>query len=192
MKKFALIFNLPLVLQISTNNDSSMIFDSIQYVSLIICLLTSSIVMMLIPVILCYSMVTNFLNMRDYNIRIDTETCNQQNNSKYLKSICKKYHEFTSNFYKKLFALAAWNIFSVIYIIIGFESFSKGLREYFFFPFAIFQSLGINEIFDSIYKFQSNWLFMTTITILTFYFYFFGKYFGKYKAKNMFKKRGLI
>lgn len=189
MKKFAPIFNVSLVLQIFKYNDSTLILDSIEYVSLIVCLLTSSIIMMLIPVILCYSMVANFINMRDYYIRIDSEMCRQENNSNYLKSICKKYHKSTSSFYKKLFGLAAWNIFSLIYIVIGFDSFSNGLREYFYFPFAIFQSLSENKIVDSIYNYQSNWLFMTTITILTFYFYFFGKYFGRYIAKNMIKKK---
>jgi len=191
MEKFAPIFNVSLVLQIFNNNDESLMLNSIEYISLIVCLLTSSIVMMLIPVVLCYSMFDNYMNMKAYNSKIDAEIRHQENNSNYLTSICEKYHKATSNFYKNLFALAGWNIFSLIYIIKGFDSFSNGLREYFYFPFAMFQSLTENKIVNSIYEYQSNWLYMTTIAILTFYFYFFGNYFGKYIARNMIKKRGL-
>ena len=182
MERFAQIFE---------NNRLQLLFDSIEYIFLFICLAFASIIIMLIPVVLCYSMVDNFMGMINYKNKIDREMCCQENNFKYSKSICNKYVTYFSNFFKNFIALTAWNIFSLIYIIVGFDNFRNGLREYFYFPFAIFQSLGENVIINSIYKFQSNGLFMITITILTFSFYILGKYFGRYIAKNRIKKRGL-
>lgn len=191
MKKFTFIFNIPIVLQIIENSKPQFVFDFIEYISLLICLASASIVMMLIPIILCYSMVVNFIKISSYNNNINKEMCYQENNSKYLRHICNKYIRSSSIFFKNFMALAAWNIFSLIYIIFGFDSFSNGLSEYFYFPFAIFQSLSKNEIFNTIYKFQSNWSYMVTIIILTFYFYFLGKYIGRYVAKTKIKKKGL-
>lgn len=191
MKKFAIIFNMPLVLQIFENNKSQLVFDYIEYMFLVICFASASIVMIFIPVILCYSMVDNFIDMSGYNNKINKEMCCQEDNTKYLKSICYKYIKSSSNFFKNFIALAAWNVFSLIYIVFSFNSFSNGLREYFYFPFAIFQSLSKNEIFNSIYKFHSNWSFMISIIILTFSFSFLGKYIGRYLAKNKIKKKGL-
>lgn len=182
MVKFAQIFE---------NNRLQLLFDSIEHIFLFICLALASFIIMLIPVILCYSMVDNFLGMINYKNKIDREMCCQENNFKYSNSICNKYVVSFSNFFKNFIALTAWNIFSLIYIIVGFDSFRNGLREYFYFPFAILQSLSENVIINSIYKFQSNGLFMIIITILTFSFYIIGKYFGRYIAKNRIKKRGI-
>jgi len=191
MEKVALIFNMPLVLQIFENSKSQLVFDSIEYMLLVICFASASIVIMFIPVILFFSMVDNFINMSSCRNKINNAMRYQENNSKYLKSICYNYLKSTSNFFKNFLALAAWNVFSLIYIVFGFDSFNNGLREYFNFPFALFQSLSKNVIFNSIYKFQSNWSFMIIIIILTFSFYFSGIYIGRYVAKNMIKKRGL-
>ena len=180
-----------LVLQIFENNESHWAFDFSEYIFLVICSASASIVIMLIPVILCYSMVDNFVKMSGCSNKIDKEICCQENNSRYLKSICDKYFKVFSNFFKNFIALAAWNIFSLIYIVFGFDSVGNGLREYFNFPFSILQSLSENEIFNSLYKFQSNWSIMFTIIILTFSFYFLGKYIGRYMAESMIKKRGL-
>lgn len=191
MKKFVLIFNSSFVLQIFENSKSQLVFDYIEYIFLIICFASASIVMMLIPIILFYSMVDNFFNMSGYSNKINNEMCCQEKNSKYLKSICDKYIKSSSVFFKNFIALAAWNVFSLIYIVLGFDSFNKGLVEYFGFPFAQLQSLSKNEIFNSIYKFQSNWLFMIAIIILTFSFYFAGKYIGRFVAISMINKRGV-
>lgn len=192
MKTLDVVFNRYLIIQILENNKYELLVDYIIYLLFLVCFALSLIVMMLIPVVLLYSMVSNFIDMSNCNNKINKEMCCQDNNSKYLEPICRKYLKYSSNFFKNFMALAAWNIFSLIYIVIGFDSFINGLREYFFFPFAVFQSLSKNEIFNSIHKFQSNWLFMLTIIILTFSFYFLGKYIGRYVAKSMIKNKGLI
>lgn len=191
MKKLAIIFNIPLVLQFFEYSETQSVIATIEYILLVIVFSSASIVIMLIPVILFFSMVDNFFNMRDYNYKIDKEMSSQENNTKYLKSVCVNYLKSSSNFFENFIALAIWNISSLIYIVFAFDSFINGLREYFYFPFAIFQSLSKNEIFNSIYKFQSNWTFMSTIIILTFSFYILGKYFGSYRAKNVIKKKGV-
>ena len=180
-----------LVLQILDNSNAQWEFGYIEYLFLVICSSSISIVIMLIPVILFYAMVDNFIKMSGCSKKIDIEICCQENNTRYLKSTCDTYLKSSSNFFKNFIALAAWNIFSFMYIVFGFESVSLGLREYFYFPFAIFQSLNRNEIFNSINEFHLNWSFMITIAILTFCFYFLGKYIGKHMANSMVKKRGL-
>ena len=191
MKNFSLIIDIPFVTQILNNNNADLPFVYIEYMLLFFLFSLATIIMMLIPVILFYSMVVNFIDLTEYNSKIDREMCCQDNHSNYLNSICSKYFKSFSNFFKNFLALTAWNVFSLGYIIIGFDSFSNGLREYFYFPFAVLQSLSKNEIYNTIYKFQSNWSSMLAIIILTFSFYFLGKYIGSYVAKNMIKKRRL-
>lgn len=180
-----------LVLQVFEESNLPWEFGYIEYLFLVICSASASIVIMLIPVILCFAMVDKFFEMSGCNSNINKEICCQESNSRYLKSTCDKYLKSSSNFYKNFIALVAWNIFSLIYIVFGFESVGSGLREYFYFPFTIFQSLNKNEIFNSINKFHSNWTFMFTIVILTFSFYFLGKFIGRYMAKSIIKKKGL-
>lgn len=183
MKKFALIFNLFFVLQVFENNESQMVFESIEYIMLLIFFMAASIVMILIPIILCYSMVDNYYTMNGFKRKIKAVGCHNES-SKYVNEICDTYLKTTRNFYKNFSALVTWNIFSLAYIMYGFENFSNGLKEYFYFPFAILQSLSKDEIFDSKYKFHSNFLIMGAIILLTFSFYFLGKYIGSMIAKN--------
>jgi len=194
MKKFVLLFKMSLVLQVFEKNEYQLIFDSIKYIFLFFCMVMAMGIMMLIPVFLFYAMLDNFTNMRKYNNKIDFEICCKEDNlkSNYLKSICQKYLKSHSNFFKYFSALAAWNIFSFIYIIYGFESFAIGLKEYFYFPFNILQALNKEEIFDTIIVFKSNYIFMIIIVLLTFSFYHIGKYLGQFVAKENIKKRNLF
>ncbi len=84
---------MPLVLQFLEHSKSELAFDGIRYMVLFFCLAIVMIIMMLIPVVLSFSMVVNFISMRNYKKKIDTGICFQENNnkSKYLESICKKY-----------------------------------------------------------------------------------------------------
>ena len=191
MKISAFTFNIPFFVQTIENSQSQMVFDYIGYIILLICFMAASILMMLIPIILCYSMVNNFVIMIVNKRIIKEGTGIHSGNSKYLKSICDTYLNASSKFFKNLIALGTWNIYSFIYVFFGFNSFNDGLKEYFYFPFAILQSLSKDEIFDSIYKFQSNWLFMGAIIIITFSFSFFGKYLGRDIANNVIKKKGI-
>ena len=86
MEKVALIFNMPLVLQIFENSKSQLVFDSIEYMLLVICFASASIVIMFIPVILFFSMVDHFINMSSCRNKINKAMRYQENNSKYLKS----------------------------------------------------------------------------------------------------------
>ena len=140
---------------------------------------------MLIPVILSYSTVDSFISMNGCNSKIKKEMYCQEINSKYLKSICNKYLKDSTRFFKNFTALAAWNVFSLIYLVFGFDSFSNGLKKYFYFPLNVIQSLSKDEFFDSIYEFQSNWIFMGVIILLA--FSFLGKYIGSNLAGNVIK-----
>ncbi len=193
MKKFILIFHLPLVLQILEHSKSELAFDGIKYMVLFFCLAIVMIIMMLIPVVLFFSMVVNFISMRNYKKKIDTGISFQEvnNKSKYLESLCRKYLISYSNFFKYFSALAAWNIFSMLYIIIGFESFEMGLKEYFYFPFYVFQTLTNDEIYNSFYVFKSEGIYMIAIIVLTFAFFQIGKYYGLFIAKNKIKESHL-
>ena len=192
MKKVALVLNFPFIVQLIDNSETQLASEYLQFVVLIICFATAAIVMMLIPVVLCYSMIGNFFSMNGGSKKIKNEIASLEHNTKYLKLISDDYVKATANFFKNFMALASWNLFSLIYIVYWFDSFSHGVEEYFCFPFAIFQSLGENDIFESIYEFQSNWLFMGIIILLTFSFSFLGKYVGKEVGKNKIKKTTLV
>ncbi len=184
---------MPLVLQVLDNSKSELVLDYIEYMIVYFCLAITMIIMMLIPAVLFFSMIGNFISMGDYKKKIDKGTSFQENNnqSKYLDSLCKKYIKSYSNFCKYFSALAAWNIFSLLYIIFGFESFGTGLKEYFYFPFYVFKTLNNEEIFNSVYVFKSEGIIMTAIIVLTFVFFQIGKYFGLFIAKSSIKERNL-
>ena len=186
MKTFVLIFHSPLVLQILENSKSEFVFESIEYLILFFCLALALIMMMLIPVVMFFSMFGNFIAMQDYKKQIDRGICFQENNneSKNLEPLCSKYLKSYSNFFKYFSALTAWNIFSLLYIIFGFESFETGLKEYFYFPFHVFQKLNNEEIYNTLYVFKSEGIFMIAIIVLTFLFFQIGKHIGLFIAKN--------
>lgn len=188
MKKYALILNFALVFQTLENTTSQDSFDYAEYIILLICFVIASIIMMLIPVILCYSMIGNFMTLRFLKNKVETENSLEIRSASFFNSIREKYFTASEKFYKNFFALVTWNVFSLVYIISEFDTFITGLKEYFYFPLNVFQSLSKEEIFDSIHKFQSNWIFMVGIVMLTFTFYFLGKYFGKIIAKTQFEK----
>jgi len=196
MKKLILISMLPLVQQIIENSKSKLVLDYIEYMILFFALSLAIIVMMLIPAVLFFSMIGNLISSLGYKKILVRgtdfkENTNTSDKSEYLNSLKKKYIKSHSNFCKYLSALAAWNIFSLLYILIGFESFKTGLIEYFHFPFYVFQVLNREEIYHSIYLFKSQGLIMLGITILTFLFYQTGKYFGLVLAKKNIKERNL-
>jgi len=188
MKNILLAFNISLVIQVIENSKYNITTDfseNIQYFTSSVTLLIATIVMMLIPVVLFYLLIISFISIYKYN-KIEMDFWCYENNpkSKYIKS--------HGSFYKYLSALTAWNIFSLIYIAFSFENFSTGLKEYFNFPFHMFQSLRNEDIFNSIYLFKSNWVSMITITLLTLSFYIIGKYFGIFIAKNKIKKKRVV
>jgi len=194
MENLFLILNNSLVIQIFENSKSELLFNTVQYVFLFICLVSALLIMMLIPAILCYSMIDNFIDFQEYSKKIDTNICTAKNehNSEYSKSICDNYLKSYSNFTKNFVGLAAWNIFSLVYIVTGFDNFRTGLIEYFYFPFKMFESLSKNEILISIKEFNSNWSYMLVIIVLTFVFFFLGKFAGKIFGKQKIKQQGLI
>ena len=95
MKNAAFIFTI----QIFENSQSQMVFDYIEYLILLICFMAASILMMLIPIILCYSMVDNFIRMNGYKKDIRERTKSEEASSKYLKAICIEYNKASSKFF---------------------------------------------------------------------------------------------
>jgi len=182
-----------LIVQIIEDSESNLLFNSVEYVFLFICIVIALLILMLIPAILCYYMIDNFFNIYKHKKEIDTSVCNGDNihYSEYTKCTCDKYLKSCSNFVKNFTGLAAWNIFSLAYIITGFDSFKTGLIEYFRFPFNVFSSLNTNAISNSISGFSSNWSSMFTIIVLTFIFTLIGKYIGNTMGKERMKQRGL-
>lgn len=193
MENHFLIFNNLLFIQIFENSKSELLYESIEYLFLFICLIMALLAMMLIPAILCYFMVDNFIDLYEYNKKINTKICTSKNEhtKEYAKNTCAKYLKSYSNFLKNFTGLAAWNIFSIVYIIIGFDNLRTGLKEYFYFPFEVFNSINKNGISNSIQDFSSSWSYMLTIIILTFIFFFLGQYVGRIFGKQQIRQRGL-
>ena len=193
MEKIFIIANNPIMIQILENSESKLLFDSVQYVFVFICIIMALLVMMLIPAILGYSMIDSFFNIYKHKKEIDTKICTAENNhhSEYSKCICDKYVKSYSRFTTSLSGLAAWNIFSLVYIIFGFDSFRSGLRDYFYFPFNMLSSLSENEILNSLSSYSSNWYYMLSIIALTIVFTLIGNYIGILFGKEKINQRGL-
>jgi hypothetical protein len=87
MKKVALVLNFPFIVQLIDNSETQLASEYLQFVVLIICFATAAIVMMLIPVVLCYSMIGNFFSMNGGSKKIKNEIASLEHNTKYLKLI---------------------------------------------------------------------------------------------------------
>lgn len=79
MENHFLIFNNLLFIQIFENSKSELLYESIEYLFLFICLIMALLAMMLIPAILCYFMVDNFIDLYEYNKKINTKICTSKN-----------------------------------------------------------------------------------------------------------------
>ena len=181
MVKSIAIYKILLASQVFEDSKSQLAFDSIEYITSIILVGLATIVMMLIPVFLFYRVVVNFYRLKNNNI-CDTETWSFGNTFKL------RYLKLHSKFFKNFLGLVSWNLFSFLYIIFGFKSISAGLKEYFYFPFYVFESLIKNDVYNTIILYRSNGVIMIIIAILTFAFYLIGKYIGRFIAENKIKK----
>ena len=188
IKPFALLQSIEDVSQVQ------LVFDSIENLFLFIFSALAIMAMMLIPVILCFSMIDNYFTYQKYSSKIDNEICchKAHYNEKQIQSVCNKYLKSYSRFTKSASGLAAWNIFSLIYIAITFPDFKTGVLEYFNFPFHVIDTFNMNDILSSFSQFSWNWYSMLFITILTVVFFQLGKFIGLYFGKFKIQKRSLI
>lgn len=149
--------------------------------------------MVLIPVILFFSMVDNFFLIKKFHKKIDFITCFQKDKveSDYYNSLCGTYLKVYKNFFKNISGLAAWNVFSLFYILYNYDTFETGLKDYFYFPFKVFQTIMNQETFNKIYVFKTEGLSMMFIVILTIIFFYAGKYIGIYIANKALSKKKL-
>ena len=194
MKLLILLLKWPLLIQFSENSKAQMMFAEIEYTFIYICLISTIIFMISIPVLLAYSMIDSFFNLQIFNKKIDLEFCcnDKKYNMNYSNSICKKYLKSYSIFWKSISGLAIWNLLSLIYIIVEFENFRSGLKEYFNFPFNVLKSLNHDDLLGSTFsEFTSNWSYMLIIAIATFIFYFLGEFFGRYFALKNLKNKNI-
>ena len=186
MNQFLILLSVSDGFQILEKSKSELALESVEYMILYFGLSLAMITMMLIPVILFSSMVLNYFSMNDYYKKLSRAMNFQGNNkrSEYLKSLKLKYVRSSSSFFKYFAAITTWNVFSLIYILVGFDSFFVGVKEYLLFPLNVFQNLNETEIYNTIHVFQNEGLSMAVIIALTFIFYIVGKYSGVSIAKN--------
>lgn len=169
-------------------------FDSIENLLLFIFSAIAITTLILIPVVLCFSMIDTYFSYHKYRSKIEKEICCNKDlyNEQQIQKACNKYIKSYSGFAKNALGLAAWNIFSLTYIVISFSNFKTGVLEYFNFPFHFIETFDTNDILSSFSQFSSNWYSMLVISILTIVFYQLGKYIGLYFAKINIQKRSLI
>lgn len=190
---FPLLTTTALIQNIEDTSPVQIAFDSMENIFLFISLAILVIVVILIPVYLGFSLIDNYFKIQRHSSKIDNDICCYEENysAQHIKTICDKYLKAYSRLLKNLSALTVWNVFSLLYIFLGFESFKEGIIEYFNFPLYIFESLQSGEIYSAFYNYSSNWYFMIAISLLTFIFYHIGNYIGMYFGKSSLKKKSL-
>ena len=82
MNKFILISSMPDGIQILENSKSELVLDYIEYIILYFGLSLAMIMMMLIPVVLFFSMVGNYISMSDYYKKLNRGINFQEDNKK--------------------------------------------------------------------------------------------------------------
>ena len=166
--------------------------DSLNNMLLYLGLIIAAIVMMLIPVLLGFGMLSNYFKFQKLKGRIDHDMCmDQQHNHKHIKSTCNEYLKSYSSFTQYAFGLGAWNLFSLIYISTAFSDFSAGLLSYFNFPLEILTSIDKQDALNGFINFNSSWYTMLGITVLTLLFLQLGKNLGYRFGKSNLSKRTL-
>ena len=167
--------------------------DYIENVFFFLCLAIAIMAIMLIPALMCLSMIDNYFVMKKYGGKIDKEICHYEShyNDKQVQSACNKYLKSYSGFFKNATGLATWNVASLIYIAIGFADFKSGVLEYFNFPFQVINTFNPGDILNSFNQFSWNWYAMLLISLLTLAFFFLGNRIGAYFGRNNLQKRNL-
>lgn len=186
--------NIALVVQSVENiSQVQLAVNYIENVFFFLCLAIAMMAIMLIPVILCFSMVDNYFMMKKYGDKIDKEICHYEShyNDQQVASACNKYLKSHAGFYKNTTALITWNIASLAYIAIGFADFKSGVLEYFNFPFQVINTFNPGDILNSFNQYSWNWYAMLLITILTLICFFIGNRLGVYLGKSYLMKRNL-
>lgn len=190
METLWMLLNVNQLDKLSKISETKLLFDSVEYVFAFICIILAILIMMVMPVILAFAMIDNFLLFNKYCKLIESkkESENKELNSYLLKPFYDNYLKYYSRFLSFSFSLFCWNIMSLIYIFTGFENVKTGLIEYFYFPFNVMEKL-LSEGFRAVLSdFSLNWIYMLLIVGVSFSFLFLGKLIGNFRGKQWIDK----
>lgn len=167
-------------------------FEYIQNILLFLGLILAIIVMILIPIILCFGMIDNYFALGRFKNKIDHDTCLESKSSTdRVHANCRRYIKVYSRFLQYTFGLAAWNLFSLIYILIGYSDFKSGLIAYFNFPLEVLGSLDQQNLLTSFSNFDLKWYYMLGIVVLTIACLLIGRNIGDNFGKHSLKQQNL-
>ena len=199
--EFLLIGNLTTQLmdqiQLPENDNEQILGNSIKELFIIILVIISIIIMMLTPLILFYFLLIEFFNFQNcfrtmqngaYHGNDDKSNEKIPTPTKNINNSCLQFY---SCFIGNGTGLLCWIILSLWYIVFGFQDVSSGLKEYFYFPFKVFNTLINKEFMSSFEDMYENWVYMILIVIITFLFFLIGKSIGKLLGREKMNKMEL-
>tara|TARA_R110002073_G_scaffold108336_3_gene243411 strand:+ start:79939 stop:80526 length:588 start_codon:yes stop_codon:yes gene_type:complete len=129
------------------------------------------------PVVLFYSSIDNYYKWKKNQLLVDVEFCcdKRVNHPTYISKVCEQYRLSMSRFIANSFGLIAWNVFSLLYISIAFDSFKLGVLDYFAFPFEVLESFSYVNTTEVISSYSSNWIYMLIVLGATVLFFQIGR-----------------
>ena len=173
--------------QLFENSQSALIINLLENSVLFIFLSTATFLIVSTPVVLFYMSIDNYFKSKKNYAILEEEFYGKTHthHPEYSKEIREKYTNHFSKYLSNLYGLIAWNLFSVIYILTGWEDILSGITGYFKFPFLVLQTYDFDNSINSVVSYNYNWLFMFIIFLIT----ILGFQIGKYVAYSIVQKQ---
>lgn len=155
-----------------------MILSFVENMVLFIFLTSMLFIIMATPIYLLYSSVDNYYKTLKKRIHINEGLCceDKVSHPSNTHKVCKAYISAYQGFLSSVLGLGSWFLFTLIYVAMRSENIVSGLEDYLHFPFDVVEIYHFNDAMNSIVSFESNWLFMLIIYLLTLAGFQIGRY----------------
>jgi hypothetical protein len=184
-----LFSSLLMAFQFTERNEVQVLFESLKENTKYIFVIFSIALMMLIPLMYCYFLIEKYFNFKLYcnKLRTKIHLLEEKPHQSIPKWILDKYRRSYADYLGNGVGIGGWIVFSLLYMLLGFDEFREGISTYFNFPFDVFQvlqSLGEdnwNFIGSEQYR---TWIFMLIIAALSIFLWILGRGIGEYLANK--------
>ncbi len=164
--------------QVFENSQAAAIFSLLENTVLFIFLSIAVFFIVSTPVVLFYMSIDNYFKSKKSYAILEEEFHGKAHthHPEFSQKIRLKYTKSYTKFLSNASGLLAWNVFSIVYILTGWEDLQTGVMGYFKFPFQVLQTYNFDNSINTIISYNYNWFSMLVVFIITIAGYQLGKY----------------
>lgn len=164
--------------QIFENSQTAAFLTLVENTVLFIFLSTAVFFIVSTPIVLFYLSVDHYFKSKKNFAILEQEFHGKSHthHPEYSQKIKDKYTKNYTGYMSNLLGLIGWNLFSIAYIVTGWDDLQSGILGYFQFPFQVFETYNFDNSIQTIISYDSNWFFMLIIFVVTIVTFQLGKY----------------